>query len=54
MWEIGYFEKQFKSMNIKFCSAWTRFSEPDRWVGWTYYFVGHPEIFDRGGVFAKT
>jgi hypothetical protein len=22
-------EKQFKSMNVKFCSAWTRFSKPD-------------------------
>ena len=31
MHEIGYLGKQFKSMNIKFCSAWTKFWEPDSW-----------------------
>ena len=37
MWEIGYLEKQFKSMNIKFCSAWTRFWEPDKFSLYQFY-----------------
>ena len=32
-------EKQFKSMNVKFCSAWTRFSEPD-----SCYFIFYNDL----------